>query len=315
VRARLGFLVLLSLCTAAFSQTLHPEAKLDAPVPMRTTVTCEAGAEIVGVGDDGSIYSWTLPSGAASKLNIGDATVSEIDCAGAHTLAASARQTSKVLILDARTGDIRQRIDAQAPVQALALSPDGSLIAIATSLLPTQLFDTHTGARIATGVTNIGAAWTVAFSPAGDRFVAADEDTKLRAYNREGKLLYAADGGLLEPLALAFSADGKQFAAGGADGIVRIFDSASGKLLASSKFLGDPVFGLVMAPDGQRVAALTLDDFALQPAEMGVWDVRSGNMKPILDDPKTCIGGGTDKSHILLVTKNGDKMLQVSSVQ
>jgi WD40 repeat protein len=299
---------------AAFGQTLHPEAKLDAPVPMRHVIACEAATQMVAVGEDDAIYTWTLPSSTPRKITIADAKISAIDCAGAHTLAAEVRG-GKVLILDAASGEVRQRIDAGAPIQAISLSPDGSLVAIATSLQPTQLWDTHKGTRVATGVTNMGSAWTVAFSPAGDRYVSADEDTNLRAYNREGKLLYAADGGLLEPFTLAFSGDGKQFAAAGADGVIRVFDSTSGKLIGSSKSGGYPVFGLVMSPDGQQVAALTLDDFSLTPAGLGVWNVRSGEMKPLAEDPKSCIGGGTNKSHILLVTKNGDKLLNVSSVQ
>lgn len=316
MKAFAGCLALLSTCTiAAFGQTLHPEAKLDAPVPVRSAMTCEAGAQIAGVGEDGAIYAWTLPSGTPRKIVVPESKVSDIDCAGGHTLAASSRGSTKVLILDARSGEVRQRLETQAPVQGIALSPDGSLVAVATALLPAQLWDARSGKRVANGVTNIGAAWTVAFSPAGDTYVAADEDTNLRAYNREGKLLYGADGGLLEPFALSFSGDGKQFAAAGADGIIRVFDTASGKLVRSSKAVGRPIFGLTMSPDGTRVAAVTFDDFELHPVTIGVWDTGSNDFKPVDVDAKSCIGGGTDKSRILLVTKGGEKTLLVSSLQ
>jgi WD40 repeat protein len=315
VSARVNWLGICCLCAAAFGQTLHPEAKLDAPVPIRRAVTCEAGAAILGVGEDGAIYTWTLPATAPRKISLADGPVSRVECAGAHTLAAELRHGRKVFILDARSGEVRQRIDAQAPVQAIALSPDGSLLAVATSLFPTQLWNTQTGTRIATGVTNIGAAWTTAFSPTGEMYVAADEDTNLRAYNRSGKLLYAADGGVLEPFALAFSGNGKQFAAAGADGVIRVFDSASGKLLASSTSVGHPIFALTMSPDGQRVASLSVDDFRLDPLGLGVWDVRSGEVKPLAVEPKSCVGMGAGKSHTLLLTKTGENALQVSSLQ
>jgi WD40 repeat protein len=315
MKALAACLALFSACAAvSFGQTLHPEAKLDAPVAIHDAIVCGGGAQFFGIGEDGAIYRWTPPATKPIKFTITDGKVQTIDCAQGHTLAASIRQ-GKVLILDSASGEVRQSIDPAAPVQALALSPDGSLLAIATSLLPTQLFDTHSGQHIATGVTNIGATWTVAFSPTGDTFVAADEDTNLRAYNRDGKLLYAADGGLLEPFALAFSGDGKRFAAAGADGIIRVFDTASGKMAASSKKLGRPVFGLSMSPDGMEVAALTADDFELRPVTLGVWNVRSQDFKPLDVDPKSCIGAGANKSHILMVTRDGEKTLQVSSVQ
>lgn len=315
MRARARCLALVTACSlTAFGQTLHPEVKLDAPVVMHEAIVCNAGSQIFAVGEDGVIYRWNPPAAKPIRIRIADGKVRAIDCADGHTLAASIHG-AKVFILDSSSGEVRQSIDPGAPVQALSLSPDGSLVAIATSLLPAQLWDTRSGTRVATGVTDIGAAWTVAFSPAGDRFVAADEDTNLRAYNREGKLLYAADGGLLEPFAVAFSGDGKQFAAGGADGVVRIFDSASGQLVASSKSAGRPLFGLVMSPDATQVAAVTFDDFELRPVSLGVWDVRSHDFKVLDVDAKSCIGAGTNKSHMLLVTKDGEKTLQVSSLQ
>ena len=315
MRALAKWLGIFCLGAAAFGQSLHPEAKLDAPVPIRAAVTCKAGAEIVGVGEDGAIYAWTPPASTPRKMSVADGPVSEIDCAEGDTLAAGLRHGKKVVILDARSGEVRHRINPQAPIQYLALSPDGGLLAIATSLLPTQLWNTRTGTRIATGVTNVGAAWTTAFSPTGEMYIAADEDTNLRAYDRNGNLLYAADGGMLEPFALAFSGNGKQFAAAGADGVIRIFDSGSGKLMASSTSVGHPIFALAMSPDGQQVASFSVDDFRLDPLGLGVWDARSNDSKPLAVEAKSCVGMGASKSHVLLVTKDGEKTLQVSSLQ
>lgn len=61
----------------------------------------------------------------------------------------------------------------------------------------------------------------------------AEEKGRVDAYNREGAELVATAAGELPPVyALAFSADGKSLVTGGADGAVRLFDPANGKLLA-----------------------------------------------------------------------------------
>lgn len=312
---RLGGLFLLAAGSlGAFGQTLHTEAKFETPVELRGAITCKHGSEIVADGKDGAIYVWTEPGKPPRRIAIPDAQVHDVDCAQDGTLAVAVSRRAMALI-DGASGEVRKRIDAGAPIMALSLSPDGSRLAVATSLNPTQLFNAKSGEKIASTTTSLGAAWTTAFSPTGEVFVSADEDTTLRGYDRSGKLLYAADGGLLEPFSLTFSADGKQFAAAGADGVIRIFDAASGKLLHTAPGSGYPIFGLQMSPDGQRVAALTVDDFTFAPVSMNVWDVRSGKVTAVAIDPKTCVGAGINQSQLLLIQQDSPKTLTVTSVQ
>lgn len=315
MKAQLCGLALLSLSAiAAFGQTLRSEAKLDAPVPIRSAITCEMGARVIGVGEDGAIYTWTPPSGAARKLIVPDGPVHSMACAGGKTLAVGL-ENGTVLLLDAESGDLRRRIEPKDPVGPVALSPDGSLLVFATISIPAQLWDTHTGQKLSVGTTKMGSSAAIAFSPDGSVYVSADEDTYLRAYDRKGKLLYSADGGLLEPFAVVFTGDGKQFAVAGAEGAVFLHDAASGKRLKSSMKSGYPIFDLMMSPDSKYVAALELDDFKLVPAAIGLWDMQSSDLKALAVDPKTVIGAGPGKSHMLLISKDSATALTISSVQ
>ena len=299
--------------SAAFAQSLRTEATLAAPVPIGTAMLCESGTQIIGLSNDGDIYRWTLPSRTPRKI----ATfpdILRIDCAAGKTIAV-ALPKGEVLLLDAESGAIRQRIETRERVTNIALSPDGSLLATTTNITPTRLWDAQTGALISTGETNLGAAWSVAFSPDSQVYVSADGDTVIRVYNRKGKLLYTVDGGLEEPFAVSFRADSKQFAVAGADGVIRLFDTASGKNLKSSATVANPIFGLQMSPDGKQIAARLLDDFSFKRIAVSLWDPQSSEAKPISTDATKCLGLGTNKSQLLLLTAETPNSILVSSVQ
>jgi RNA polymerase sigma factor (sigma-70 family) len=67
--------------------------------------------------------------------------------------------------------------------------------------------------------------------------------------------------------ALVWSRDGRQLYTAGADGVVRIWDVARGRMAAQMKGHGKPVRTLVLSPDGQRLAS------AGEGKTVRVWDV------------------------------------------
>jgi protocatechuate 3,4-dioxygenase beta subunit len=80
-----------------------------------------------------------------------------------------------------------------------------------------------------------------------------------RAYNAmDGKLVYAAEGDLLEPFDVSVSADGRTLAVAGAEGRVELRESASGKILKKSSSCGNPIFLVTMSPTAPTVLALIL---------------------------------------------------------
>jgi WD40 repeat protein len=315
MRSALYFIALLtSLAAAAVGQTIHPEATLETLVAIDSAITCEQGAQIVGVGHDGAIYAWTLPSPTPRKITVADGPVQAVTCAGGKTLAAW-RKGGIVVLLDLNSGQERLRINPGGRLWGFALSPDGSLIAVASNIGPSQLWNTHTGQKISTGVMKIGSSNSAAFSPNGEMFVSADTDTSARAYDRDGKLLYTADAGLLELFAAAFTGDSKYFTVASADGTVRLFDAASGKNLKTSSSSGNPIHVLAMSPDSQRVMALELDDFTDRPVAIGLWDMHSDAIQPLAINAADVIGLGTNQSHLLLIKQEAPKTVTVYSLQ
>jgi WD40 repeat protein/uncharacterized protein YndB with AHSA1/START domain len=74
-------------------------------------------------------------------------------------------------------------------------------------------------------------------------------------------------GGLMS---IAASGDGKRLVTGGNDGLVRVWDAATGNELATMKGHGGAVFCVAFSPDGKRVASSSADRTAR------VWDTDSG---------------------------------------
>jgi len=74
-------------------------------------------------------------------------------------------------------------------------------------------------------------------------------------------LAYSADSGLLGPFGLGLSADGKKFAVGGMEGMLVLYDSATGKRLNTSENSGNTIWDVVMAPAGSVLSELQWDGF------------------------------------------------------
>jgi WD40 repeat protein len=303
--------ILMGLSAAVlFGQSLRPVANLETPVPMKSTITCEDGAQVLGFTADDETYAWSLPSGKPRKVSGSVGRINATGCGGTKTLALGLKG-NVVVVLDSETGAERRRIDAKHPVDKVAVSDDGSLLAIVTTQAPVQVWDARGGKNLWNGSSNFGSTAGAAFSPSGDLLISADGDTNIRAYDRKGKLLYTVDGGLLEPFDVSFSADGKKFVVAGAEGSITVYDSASGKMLGKSKSKGNPIWGLIMAPDGRAVVALEVDDYQLNPVEIARWDVTGEGLIKLDVDAKTVIGAGKTKENLFLLTQEAPGKIAV----
>jgi hypothetical protein len=89
-----------------------------------------------------------------------------------------------------------------------------------------------------------------------------------------GEEKFAATELAADLASVAYSADGRQLATGGADGAVRLWEVATGKERHCFAGHDGAVSGVVFSPEGKFVAASSLD------APVLVWDVEGNDDKP-----------------------------------
>jgi WD40 repeat protein len=160
----------------------------------------------------------------------------------------------------------------------------------------------------------------LAFTPDGRQLVSASDDKTIRVWDiATGKTLRtirgeAAPGDPGKIYAMALSPDGKWLAAGGWThwnckgrcGEIRLYDFASGKLVALLKGHENVVYGLAFSPDGQRLISGSFDNSAI------IWDVAARQALHLLKghrDHVTTVGFTPDGARA--VTGSADHELRL----
>ena len=180
---------------------------------------------------------------------------------------ASAGADQKILVwsLDGR---ILQTLTTGGPVRALALSPDGKLVAGAGDDPAIQLWGTAVGKPEAKLTAHTDWVLALDFSPDGKTLASGGYDGTVRIWDvtQRKKLHEFAARPAPAPAAppngvtaLAFNPDGKFLAVGGTDTQVHLFNPADGKLIRSLAGHTSTVTGLAFHPSGSVVASASKD--------------------------------------------------------
>ncbi|MFZ6031014.1 MAG: hypothetical protein ACOYYS_25180 [Chloroflexota bacterium] len=189
-----------------------------------------------------------------------------------------------VYVWGAEDGALLWSADAGYPVNELAFSPDGTMLAAAVSEgIP--MGDSNVSVPVWSASDGFllyeleGAAQlvmpgfsSVVFSPDGSSLVAAEGSGSLDIWELTGSIPrynVSNDGVFTWDLVLAFSPDGSSFAAGGMDRQISIWRADRQSLTKKIDVADDSVTALVYSPDGQMLASGVAGEIRLWQANSG----------------------------------------------
>ena len=241
------------------------------------------GARILTASADKTAKLWDAGSG---KLIVSFGHQDEVNNAkfspdGTRILTASRDKTAK--LWDATSGKLIVSFSHQGEVHDAEFSPDGGRILTASWDKTAKLWDAASGKLIASfehqGIVN-----RAEFSPDGGRILTASRDRTAKLWDATlGKLIVSFEhqDGLLRGGSLIssnrdydgaeFSPDGARILTASADKTARLWDAASGKLIASFDHQ-DGVSAAKFSPDGARILTASADKTAK------LWDAASGKL-------------------------------------
>ena len=299
----------------------------DAPLELQKLVTittlahidtvslCGTSGLAAGLAHGGAVSVWRVPSGEMVSSRAADGRISSLACSPDGKWMALGNANGSVAISEVAGKASKTLAVTDRSITSLMFSPDGSLLAVSPHEAPVQLWNVATGEWIATLQTEFSGTISTDFSPDSSWFATADADTRIRIYDRNGKLRAKYTDLLLEPFAISFTADGKQVIFGGADCILTFLDASSGQVVRHWPKQADPIFMVAALPNGVSLLSLQIDAETLGKFTTTVWDIPSGKARKLAIDGSHIVGGGNGAGgKPLLFTADSDTALTAWAV-
>ena len=234
----------------------------------------------------------TLPAGFQSALKIAR-VLSDLSQAAERSLLAGTPIEKFASFHATLEGHTR-------PVTALALTPDGSLLASASADQTVRLWRLPAGEPLRTLENHTGYVLSLAISPDGRLLASGSADKTVRLWQLpEGDLLQILSGHPGEVTHLAISAgrdedSDRLFLASGSERSIHIWDLPSGSLLSVLKGDTSGLAGLCILPDGQTLIG------GDQDKTVRLWQFPNGGLRRALLD--TIIGWSVSPDGNLLAS-------------
>ena len=173
--------------------------------------------------------------------------------------------------------NIIDALDRQAPVSAIAFSPDGRLIVSGSEDHMVRVWQLQTGRLLRRLDGHASVVTAVAFSPDGSAIASASNDRTVRLWDvRSGRLLRTLQGHVYHVYAVAFDPQRRWLATASWDRTIQLWDAASGHLVKKLRGHGGAIRAIDFSPDGKLLASASDDE------TVRLWDVVTGKQLKVL---------------------------------
>jgi WD40 repeat protein len=163
------------------------------------------------------------------------------------------------------------------PIRALAVSPDGRLLASGAIDGSIRVWDVKTWKAIHSFRAHEGHVTGLAFSPDGGQLASSGEDKIIRVWDAAAwTAVRTLTGHTSTVSSVAFSGDRKYLASGSGDKTVKIWDAANGNEVRTLAGHTEQVPSVAFSPDSQVLVSASGD------ATLKIWDVGTGQALRIL---------------------------------
>ncbi len=185
------------------------------------------------------------------------------------TVASSKKDTVKIKIWNAETGKLITDLKGDTSiVKSACFSSDGKKILTASQDQTAKIWDAETG-KLDTVYDHDDAVVSAVYSPDGKKFITVS-DLIVKLWDTENGKSIDLSGHTDLVRSAAFSADNKKIITASADKTAKIWDAASGSLLADLKGHTSAVKFACYSPDGRKIITASSDSIAR------IWDTKSG---------------------------------------
>jgi WD40 repeat protein len=156
-------------------------------------------------------------------------------------------------------------------VYSVAFSPNGQLVASASSDETVRLWDAKTGEQVQKLDGHEGSVFYVAFSPNGQLVASASEDKTVRLWNaKTGEQMQKLEGHKGYVYSVAFSPNGQLVASASSDETVRLWDAKTGEQMQKLEGHERAIHCVAFSPDGKVVVSASSD------LTVRLWDAKMG---------------------------------------
>ena len=157
----------------------------------------------------------------------------------------------------------RQTWDVDGPVEAVAISPDGSTYASGDWDGKVKLWDAETGAELHS-MSHGQYVHAVAFDPTGRRLATGSSDHTIHVYEVDsGQLLQTLEGHTDAVQSVRFSADGERLLTAGFDNTARLWDLSTGEQVQTLTGHSWWVWAAEFSPHDERLVTVSQDGKAV----------------------------------------------------